>query len=261
MSRLSLARWDIRIGTGTVVADRCLVRLTRRGWTRTHARSTAAWQSVPGEARWESLMAALATQIEQEDATLADARIVLSNGLARYAVLPWNPALTGPEQDQIFLSHRFRQLYGEDAQAWQMRCESAAAGRARLASAVDPGLVDAIKQALHGRGIALRSTAPALADTVNHYRQHLDCPNAWLVSHEDGWLCVARWQEWQWIAARSLRAADGWRSALPALLAREECLHDAEGAVSTVYLDAAAPLPTMPGWTVLPLRRTEVAPT
>jgi hypothetical protein len=257
---LSFVEWDIRIGTEAILVDRRLARLTRRGWTRTHARSAAAWQAAVGEARWEPLLAVLTALVEPEDATHARARIVLSNGLVRYAVLPWNAALTGPEQDQIFLAHRFRQLYGEGAAVWQMRCEYASAGRARLASAVDAGLIDAIQGVLGRRGITLQSVVPALAKTVNRHRAQLDRSSAWLVCHEDGWLCMARWHQWEWMAVRSLRVDAGWRNALPALLAREECLHDAPEEVSTVYLDAAdGPPVTMPGWAVLPLRTPEAA--
>jgi hypothetical protein len=256
---LSFVEWNIRIGIATVALDRCLVRLTPRGWARTHTRSHAPWQAGAGEARWAPALASLASLLGPKGA--ARARVVLSSGLVHYAVLPWNPALAGAEQDRIFLGHRFRQLYGDAAAQWQLRCEYASAGRARLASAVDVRLIDALKGLLGGHGIKLQSIVPALADSVNRYRTRLDRPSAWLACQEEGCLCVARWHDWEWVAARSLRTDNDWRSALPSILAREECLHDAPSEVDTVFLDAADGVPaSMPGWTVLPLRTLESRP-
>lgn len=258
MSHLSFVDWNIRIGAGTVALERRHARLTRRGWIRTRSVETSAWLPTTGEPRWDSLRAALASLIAPEEAMHARAQVVLSNSLVRYAVLPWHSALAGPEQDRIFLAHRFRQLYGDSAVTWQLRCEYASAGRARLASAVDPGLVDAIEDALRARGIKLKSVVPALADTVNRNRTRIGSSSAWLVCYEEGWLCLARWHQWEWIAARSLRAGAGWRCGLPAMLAREECLHDAPEEATTLYVDAGGDPPeSMPGWTVLPLRAAE----
>lgn len=258
MSHLSFVNWNIRVGTGKVAVDRCVSRLTARGWVGTHSVAEVLCRRGEGDTPWEPALAALAGLFGQH--TGGRARVVLSNSLVRYAVLPGNLVLAGAEEERIFLMHRFRQLYGEASAGWQMRCEHALADRARLASAVDGRFISALGGLLRAAQIGHYSLVPALAETLGRYRSRLDRPNAWLVSHDDGTLCVTRWHNWEWMAARSLRGDTGWRTALPAVLAREECLHDAPSAADTVFIDAGdddGELPTLPGWTVVPLRAHE----
>lgn len=256
MSHLSFVSWDIRIGVQKVVIDRCVSRLTARGWVGTHAADEILCGRGEADTPWEPALATLARVLEPH--TGGRARVVLSNSLVRYAVLPGSLVLAGAEEERIFLRHRFRQLYGEASVGWQMRSERTLAGRARLASAVDGRFVAALGGLLRVRGITRYSLVPALAETLNRYRGRLDRPDAWLVSQDDGTLCVARWHNWEWMAARSLRADTGWRTSLPAVLAREECLHDAPAAADTVFLDAAdGELPCLPGLAVVPLRTEE----
>jgi hypothetical protein len=255
--RSSFAEWRIRIGGAAITAERRLVRLTRNGLRRTQTSHVAPWRAGQGAAPWRPALDALAGLLET--GTHAHARVVLANSLVRYAVLPWNDGLAGMDEDRIFLGHRFRQMFGDVSSGWDVRCERDAPGRARLASAIDAGLVPALAALLGKHGIALRSAVPALADAVNRHRRHLDRPDAWLVCHDDGVLGIARWHDWEWMAARSLKVDDDWRDTLAAVLAREECLHDAPGDTDTVFLDADGAPPALPGWTVLPLRAAEAA--
>lgn len=259
MSLLSFVNWNIRIGAEKVVVDQRVSRLTSRGWVGSHAQSEAVCMRGVADKPWEPALFALAGLLET--ATGSRARVVLSNSLVRYAVLPWNRALTGEEEERIFLDHRFRQLYGEARAGWHIRCERAPAGRARLASAIDTGLVAGLGTLLRSCGVTHYSAVPALADTLHRYRNRLDQSSAWLVSHDGDSLCLARWHDWQWMAARSLRADGDWLHILPAVLAREECLNDAPAATDTVFLDAAGDdLPSLAGWNVRPLRSAAEAP-
>jgi hypothetical protein len=73
---------------------------------------------------------------------------------------------------------------------------------------------------------------------------------------------MARWHRWEWVSARSFLVDGGWRSALAGLLAREECMHDAQSAADTVFIDdneQTAPGP-VPGWSILPLGAAAPAP-
>lgn len=257
MLRSSFAEWHIRIGGAAVSAQRRVVRLTRHGLVRTQTTRTARCVAGQGAAPWQPALAALAGLLEPGPRMRA--RVVLADSLVRYAVLPWNDALAGKDEDRIFLAHRFRQMYGAAASGWDLRCERHAPGRARLASAVDAGLMPALEEVLGARDIVLGAAVPALADTVNRHRRRLDCSGAWLVCHDDGVLCMARWHDWEWMAARSLKVDAGWRDDLAAMLAREECLHDAPVDTDTVFFDADGDPPVLPGWSVLPLRAGEAA--
>ncbi|MFS2215000.1 hypothetical protein ACCD08_10855 [Telluria sp. Tellsp104] len=257
MLRSSFAEWRIRIGGAAVTAECRLSRLTRQGLRRTQTCRMAPWSAGAGAAPWQAALDALAGLLEA--GAHAHARVVLADSLVRYAVLPWNDALVSNDEDRVFLGHRFRQMYGEVASGWDARCERDAPGRARLASAVDAGLVPALAALLGKHAIDLRSAIPALADAVNRHRRHLDRPDAWLVCHDDGALGIARWHDWEWMAARSLKVDADWRDTLAAVLAREECLHDAPGDTDTVFLDADGEPPALPGWTVVPLRAAGAA--
>jgi hypothetical protein len=118
--------------------------------------------------------------------------VVLSNPLVRYAVVPWSEGLDTPEEEEAYVRHHFSKVYGERAREWELRASEGAPGAPRLASAVDRGLVEAIKAVFPAGGKAkLVSVQPQLMSAFNEWRGAIPAEGAWLVLAEPGRACVA----------------------------------------------------------------------
>jgi hypothetical protein len=167
---------------------------------------------------------------------LGNARVTLelSNELVRYALVPWNDALSTPAEEEAYVRHHFGRVHGERAKGWAVRASEAAPGEPRLASAVDAALIEALKKSFEGKKATLVSIQPALMARFNAARGTLPRDGAWLVVAERERACVALHGARGW---RSVQNARGpWR----ATLERER--HRVEGEVpSLVLLAGEAP--------------------
>ena len=128
-------------------------------------------------------------------------RVVLSNHLVRYALVPWSASLADPAEEEAYVRHHFTRIHGERAKRWALRWSEDGAGAPRLASAVDADLLEAVKTSFPAAGKArLVSIQPALMAAANRARRALPAGGAWLVVAEPDRACVA------------LYGAGGWRA-------------------------------------------------
>ncbi len=189
----------------------------------------------PGEAAWSGAVRAVEAALAGQAAPGAVATVILSNGFVRYALVPWDDAWSGEEEERQLARHCFRQLYGEAAEAWELRV-SPGAGGPQLASAVDVALLAALREACARAGVALKSVQPHLMAAYNGCRGRLGEGSAWLAVIEPGHLCLAllRGGDWAWV--RMMRITEDWREELPLILEREAYLADGEPATEQVYV-------------------------
>jgi len=204
---------------------------------------TLACDPALGAEPWQGALAALKTL---EWTRHCRVTVVLSNHFVRYAVIPWSGGLSTPAEEEAYLRHHFGKIHGERARAWSLRASEAPAGAARLASAIDTALLEALKAAFPKDGKAkLASVQPELMEAANRWRGAIPASGAWLVLAEPERACLALHGDKGW---RSVQNAKGeWLT----LLEREQLrLDDAPG---LVLLSGAVP-PTAAGrWTFRPL--------
>ena len=211
--------------------------LTLRGLTRRvlEKKAIACADTTTADLPWSGAIRTLETELSGLAHATAFATVILSNHYMHYALVPWSGALRDEEEEEAFARHFFRQSYGAAADAWELRLSPERAGAARLASAVDGRLTEAVRTSFAGMGIKLRSIQPSLMAVYNSCRDSLQKGSAWFVSFETGSLCIGRLQQGGWGSMRKLRIDGGWRDALPALLEREAYLSDAD-ATDDVFL-------------------------
>lgn len=166
-------------------------------------------------------------------------RVILSNRLVRYALVPWSAALSDAAEEAAFARHCFERVHGEAAAQWELRVSAGGDGAPMLASAVDARLLDALREAFAGAGVRLDSIQPRLMAVCNEYRRRLHGRHAWLALLEPGSLCLALLQQGRWARVRSLRIGPGWRGELALLLAREAYLGDPAAAARDVFVWAS----------------------
>src|SRR5436190_11678999 len=112
---------------------------------------TIACDAAFGSEPWHGAIAAL-RGVEWKDRVRVTA--VLSNHFVRYALVPWNTALADPAEEEAYVRHHFAKIHGERAKSWALRWSAEAADAPRLASAIDTGLVQGLKECFPAKGRA-----------------------------------------------------------------------------------------------------------
>jgi hypothetical protein len=162
--------------------------------------------------------------------------IELSNHFVRYALVPWSAALSTAAEEELYVRHHFAKIHGERAKSWTVRASEAPPDAPRLASAIDSGLLEALKQAFAGRKAKLVSIQPALMSRFNAARKNVPAGGAWLVIAEPERACIALHGGKAWRAVQNTKG--DWRAAL------ERERHRVEGEVPSLVLIAGVAAPS-----------------
>jgi hypothetical protein len=129
----------------------------------------------------------------------AEATVVLSNRLVRYAVVPRTAGVSGDAEEQALAHHHFTKVHGERARDWDVRyCRETG-----LASAIDKGLIAELKSLLK-----LKSLQPYLMSAFNSLRARVPAEGAWIVLPETGATCIALFAKGAWAGVSVSRATD-----------------------------------------------------
>lgn len=194
MSRL----WADRLLVSFSPSAVALVRVRRR-WT-----ARVLWKKgFPGGKPVESLRSAI-TSFGKERMR---ATVVLSNHYVRYAVVPFDAAVSSAEEELAMARYHFSRLHGERAKGWDLRLSDGPPGSARLASAVDADLVGAICGCFPAAsGVKLVSLQPYLMAAYNRWRDAIAREDAWLMLPESDGACLAYTTRAGWLSARTFKS-------------------------------------------------------
>lgn len=212
--------------------------LTRQGLRR---HMLATW-TVPCKApaadkmAWSGALAALDAVLPEIAKRRACATVVLSNHFTRYAMVPWSDELSNETEEISYARHTFSELYGRDEGEWELRISPGRSGRPQLASAVDAGLLAALREMFGRQQVSLRSVRPHLMVACNACQAVLRGQSAWLALVEQGNLCLALLQDGQLSWVRTMRTGDQWHKELPFLLNREALVANIEVSTDDVLL-------------------------
>jgi hypothetical protein len=99
----------------------------------------------------------------------SSARLIIPDNLARLQLMPWTPALTGPEELQQFAIERFDMADMSVREGWTVHARWQQYQAPTLAYALPNALVEALHALLNSRGLRLASVLPASANI--HYRR------------------------------------------------------------------------------------------
>lgn len=122
----------------------------------------------PRDGGWDGALAAFGAYLGRSGATLRAVPIAvnLSTRWCQLAMLPWSDALLYMDSARHYQQDHFANEYGDAALAWQVVCDDAPRGQARLACAIERELVDALHNVAHGYGrtcTGIESALTALA--------------------------------------------------------------------------------------------------
>ncbi len=176
-------------------------------------------QSVPDAEEWRGAVDALPEVLSGLKGQ--EISLVVADSFVRYALLPWNAAVKNGEQWAAVARHRFATLHGANAAGWDVKITETAPQGARLACAVDRGLIEALATAFVSSHVHLVSVQPFLVAAFNRIRTKVGTGSCWLVVEEPGRLTLAFIQRGLWMAVRTRRVDSRWRQSLPEIIERE----------------------------------------
>lgn len=133
----------------------------------------------------------------------ADVTVVASNRLVRYVVVPRTAGVSGDAEELGLARHHFIRVHGERAREWDVRYSR----ETGLASAVDKGLIENLKQILSRENLKLRSLQPYLMAAFNRLRAGIPKEGAWIVLPEAQATCVALYSKGAWAGVSVSRDA------------------------------------------------------
>jgi hypothetical protein len=220
-----------------------------RGWLRKKLISKDVVECDPryGQLPWEGAVEALRQSLGGLKRERTKVCVVLSNRLVRYALVPADAAASGAEEELALARFHFTRIYGERAKAWDLRL-SEGSGGARLACAVDEGLIKALRTCFPAAdGPRLVSVQPYLAAAFNAWAvRNLGKEGAWLVLLERERACFALASREGWHSVQSVRVQSP-DDLLPLL--EREGLRAGGKVVRRATIHGATPQ-AAPGWTV-----------
>ncbi len=216
-----LSRDRLRIG---LAPDRLVLVGYRRGLRLRIVRREIIPVPPHDPPHWQAAVEALPAARAHAGRGKPEATVILSNHFVRYALLPWNAALKTDAEWIALARHRLEAAHGPAVGSWALQiCETASRG-ARVASATDGALLDALATRLAEGGARLVSVQPYLMSVFNRIRAKIGNESCWLVIAEPGRMILALIEDGAWRALRSRRVGDSWQAALPDLLERESAV-------------------------------------
>ena len=246
-----MSRWlpdhlHITLAPDHIVLARAALRLKFSGpslrWlSRAHLPITAGGPDQPA---WSAALPALENALGELTLAIPEVRrcratVIISNHFVRYALVPWSNLINDAAEELALTSHYFHETYGDAAEHWELRVSPDHSGALQLASALQPELLNAVRELFVRTGIRLVSVQPHLMNVCNTHRQRLGSGEAWLAVVEPGSLCLALLQSGRLVRLRSQRLGSDWPNQLITALERENFLSDREILTRDLFLAAA----------------------
>lgn len=209
------------------VSPRRVIALRLSGLSRRSVTLKQVYKTESGhEEDWRGTMFGLESALRELAGGVSRLEVLVSNHFAHYQLLTpqANMGNLSSEEERAYARHRFSQVFGHDADGWELRVSYERAGVSRVACAMATDFLTALSSRAEESGIKLVSVQPYLAAAFNQWRQQIDNRNLWLAVVEQGRLVLARFQDGNWGWLRSVRVGRRWMEDLPDLVLREQHL-------------------------------------
>lgn len=180
--------------------------------------------SAPGD--WLAALAALTELLSGMKRERADVTVILSNRFVRFALLPWSENLRHHHEEMAYARHRFASIHGEEAEKWEIRLSPGGPGEPRVASAVDPALLQALRDRFKETRLRLISIQPYLMAAYNRWRPSLIGGDCLFLAVESRLYTCAAFRGGQWCAVHGGNFQGELADELPVILDRERVWGD-----------------------------------
>jgi hypothetical protein len=212
-----------------------------------------------GARTWDGVIHALRAEAAQWQNDNVAVRIVLSNHFVRYALVPSSDGVSAGEEELALARFHFAKVHGEASRDWNIRLSPAASGTARLASAVDNALIDALQQSFpRQRQPRLASIQPLLMSVFNNASTPaMPAKGAWVVMVEADRTCVALYCGKSWQAVQNVKGEFADAQAWTSLVERVRWSISLDSVPDTIWVHATPALSqqsqTLGPWKIMAL--------
>lgn len=251
--------WRDRLLISLAPSEICWLRLSGVLKTTVVAKGMVPVDRDYGAHRWDGAIAALRTEAARWGRERLSVRVVLSNHLVRYALVPTSDQVSGHAEELALARFHFNKVHGDSSRAWDIRLSPGRSGAPRLASAVDSALLEALRQTFPGgKQPRLVSVQPLLMSVFNQGGSAIPSKGAWLIMAEPDRSCVALFKGKTWHAVQNVKGqfpdVDSWI----ALVERERWRVDLDNVPDTLLIhgsqSSALPQRTHGVWQVAGLQ-------
>jgi len=245
--------WRERLLVSLAAGEVCWLRFG--GLTKRRVLAKRAIQVDPnyGPEPWQGAVAALRTESEAWNKDALSVSVVLSNHFVRYALVPPSKGVSGAEEELALARYHFSRLYGEQSQSWEIRLSADRSNGQYLASAIDPGLLQSLRDCFpEGKRARLVSVQPLLMSAFNCWRAQFPKSGAWFLLLESERACLALMSGRTWATVQNVKGQYPDVQAWTELLDRERWRTSLERVPDQVFIHAprapASPLPHHDHW-------------
>ena len=169
----------------------------------------------------------------------ADARAVVADAWARYAIVPWPSTRLDAAGRLTHARYVLGDAYGDAVADWAVTLADTPPGRSYVACAMPPTLRSGLEGVLAPARLGLVSLQPQLIVAFNAWRHRLPWDDAWFVCLEDGSLSAVHVRCGAWDLVHMARLSPDWNLELERLQAFVR-LTRANGAAGRMFVDAPA---------------------
>lgn len=161
-------------------------------------------------ANWESAVDAFRQQLEDPRWHDANARFVISDSWAHYALMPWSRELARDAERLIHARLILKKTHGEKVDEWTVSVSEALPGTPSIVSALPTALIDELKSISAACKLRLISLQPHLIVAYNSWRKDLGAVTSWFALVDDGLLSAMHITNGRCDGIRSVRCSADW---------------------------------------------------
>lgn len=194
---------------------------------------------------------ALGILLQRPEVARGNLSIVVSNHFVRYQIVPWNDAVTTPDEQAALARAGFEQVFGTETAGWQIEIAPEAAGKPRLAAALASSLIERLASIAASSRLRLKAVLPYLVAAYNRLGDPAHHEDVLFVLAEPGRACLLVATGGHWRGVRT-SASEDTPEALAGLIEREcQLLGLTEETTPQILVHAPQrarmPLPTIGG--------------
>jgi hypothetical protein len=220
-----------------VQPDEVRVQRHRRGWKR-RSDPPVSVRVDTGATAASACIEALDRALPVEERRAFDVRVVLSNHLVRYAVVPGAAELRNDVERDAAARHAMAATYGDMAGRWRVVLDTSGAADDALAAAIDEDLCTSLAEQLKAAGARQLRIEPLFAFAMNHAARAVTARTGWVAVVERGRIVLASMANGELGTLRSHRLRAGVLVELPVLVEQGCLLDNADPQCSEVIVAA-----------------------
>ena len=159
---------------------------------------------------WQLACGTLTGLLDDEQWQNANARIVISDHWARYAVLPWSTDISNDSERTAHARLILSNTYGDLADEWTICLTDNRPFVPAIVSAIPSELLQHLKDILQARKLRLVSVQANTIVSFNAWRNHLADQSSWFAAVDDGSLVAMHLTEGHCDQVQSVRISGDW---------------------------------------------------